>query len=106
MDPLRAPPARWRARRELAGEGRQSSISNRGGLGVSYDAPRPGAAEYAGAVLPILRASGLAIVLNQAGTSWRLPVSADASRGRQRRGKREAGSGKQAFRVMDAGMTE
>jgi diaminopimelate decarboxylase len=51
--------------RTLAGEGtRIEHLDIGGGLGVSYDgSPVPGAREYAGAVLPILRESGLAIVL-------------------------------------------
>jgi len=73
-----------------------------GGLGVSYDGrPVPGAAEYAAAVLPILRESGLTIVL-EPGRHIIAPAGALLTR---------VIDVKQAeadrfFVVMDAGMTE
>ena len=68
-----------------------------GGLGVSYDGtPVPGPTEYANAVLPILKESGLAIVLEpgrhiMAPAGVLLTTVVDV---------------KNAFVVMDAGMTE
>lgn len=110
MDPLAsAARALVALARELAGEGTTiEHLDIGGGLGVSYDgSPVPGAAEYAGAVLPILRESGLAIVL-EPGRHIMAPAGVlltrvvdvkDAGRGTP-----EAGS--RLFVVMDAGMTE
>jgi diaminopimelate decarboxylase len=73
-----------------------------GGLGVSYDgSPVPGAADYANAVLPILRESGLAIVL-EPGRQIIAPAGALLTRVVD---VKDAGAGK-LFVVMDAGMTE
>src|SRR5215471_5044667 len=66
MDPLRrAAAALVDLARQLATDGTSiEHLDIGGGLGVSYDGtPVPGAREYADAVLPILRESGLAIVL-------------------------------------------
>jgi diaminopimelate decarboxylase len=81
-----------------------------GGLGVSYDgSPVPGAADYAAAVLPVLRDSGLAIVL-EPGRQIMAPAGVlltrvvdvkPASAGAQSPDGRE-----RLFVVMDAGMTE
>ena len=68
-----------------------------GGLGVSYDgSPVPSAADYANAVLPVLRESGLAIVL-EPGRHIMAPAGALLTRVVDVKG---------AFVVMDAGMTE
>ena len=68
-----------------------------GGLGVSYDGtPVPGAAEYAAAVLPILKESGLAIVL-EPGRHIMAPAGALLT---------AVVDVKDGFVVMDAGMTE
>ena len=68
-----------------------------GGLGVSYDgSPVPGAADYAKAVLPILRESGLAVVL-EPGRHIIAPAGALLTR---------VVDVKEGFVVMDAGMTE
>ena len=68
-----------------------------GGLGVSYDgAAVPSAADYAKAVLPILRESGLAIVL-EPGRHIVAPAGALLTR---------VVDVKEGFVVMDAGMTE
>ena len=73
-----------------------------GGLGVSYDGSRvPTAREYAAAVLPIVRESGLAIVL-EPGRQIVAPAGALLMRVVD---VKEAGGGK-LFAVMDAGMTE
>ncbi|HET7698120.1 MAG TPA: diaminopimelate decarboxylase [Vicinamibacterales bacterium] len=75
-----------------------------GGLGVSYDgSPVPGAADYARAVLPIVRASGLAIVL-EPGRHIVAPAGALVTRVVD---VKERGSASDSlFVVMDAGMTE
>lgn len=85
-----------------------------GGLGVSYDGrPVPDAADYAAALLPILRESGLSIVLEPgryvvapAGVLLTRVVDVKRSDG----GVRGADGGVQGaewfFVVMDAGMTE
>jgi diaminopimelate decarboxylase len=73
-----------------------------GGLGVSYDGtPVPGAAEYAAALLPILRESGLSIVL-EPGRHIIAPAGALLTRVVD---VKEADAGRW-FVVMDAGMTE
>ena len=88
-----------------------------GGLGVSYDgAPVPGPAEYAAAVLPIVRESGLAVVL-EPGRHIVAPAGALVTRvvdvkdrgprsegGAPSDGRDPASAG--LFVVMDAGMTE
>lgn len=129
LDPLaRAARALVALARELASAGtRIEHLDLGGGLGVSYDGSRvPTAREYAAAVLPIVRESGLAIVL-EPGRQIVAPAGAlltrvvdvkpasartppDAGSGevspKPLRGEGgEAGGGK-LFVVMDAGMTE
>jgi diaminopimelate decarboxylase len=89
--------------RELAAGGtRIEHLDIGGGLGVSYDGTAvPGAADYARAVLPILRESGLAIVL-EPGRHIVAPAGALLTRVVD---VKEAGAGK-LFVVVDAGMTE
>jgi diaminopimelate decarboxylase len=81
-----------------------------GGLGVSYDgSPVPGAREYADAVLPILRESGLAVVL-EPGRHIIAPAGALLTRvvDVKRAGamSEDRGPGHRFFVVIDAGMTE
>ena len=86
-----------------------------GGLGVSYNgSPVPGPREYAEAVLPVLRESGLAIVL-EPGRHIMAPAGAlltrviDVKRAGAEGGGRRAEGGEDAeryFVVVDAGMTE
>jgi diaminopimelate decarboxylase len=79
-----------------------------GGLGVSYDGePVPGPADYANAVLPILRESGLAIVL-EPGRHIIAPAGALLTRvvDVKDAGVRPTTLEPRAFVVMDAGMTE
>jgi diaminopimelate decarboxylase len=74
-----------------------------GGLGVSYDgSPVPEAADYARAVLPVLRESGLAIVL-EPGRQIIAPAGVLLTRVVDV--KEQPGSDR-LFVVMDAGMTE
>lgn len=73
-----------------------------GGLGISYDGSRvPSAAEYAAAILPVVRPSGLAIALEPGrflvGTAGALLASVVDLK---------AGPGGRHFAVLDAGMTE
>lgn len=116
MDPLaRAARALVALARELAGEGTTiEHLDIGGGLGVSYDgSPVPGIADYAAAVLPVLRESGLAIVLEPgrhivapAGVLLTRVIDVkEAGSGHQEAdsGQREA---EKLFVVMDAGMTE
>jgi diaminopimelate decarboxylase len=88
---------------ELAAQGmRIEHLDLGGGLGVSYDGSRvPSAQEYADAVLPIVGASGLAIVL-EPGRQIVAPAGALLTRVVD---VKEAGEGR-LFVVMDAGMTE
>jgi diaminopimelate decarboxylase len=90
--------------RELAGEGtRIEHLDLGGGLGVSYDGSRvPTAREYADAVLPIVRESGLAIVLEP---GRQIVAPAGALLTRIVDVKEQPGNGR-LFAVMDAGMTE
>ncbi|HEX9369177.1 MAG TPA: diaminopimelate decarboxylase, partial [Vicinamibacterales bacterium] len=121
LDPLtRAARALVALARELAGAGtRIEHLDLGGGLGVSYDGSRvPTAREYADAVLPIVRESGLAIVL-EPGRQIVAPAGALLTRvvdvkeaGGRLAGRRlgEGGGaevgGERLFVVMDAGMTE
>ncbi|HYT68419.1 MAG TPA: diaminopimelate decarboxylase [Vicinamibacterales bacterium] len=74
-----------------------------GGLGVSYDgSPVPEAADYANAVLPVLRESGLAIVLEP---GRQIIAPAGLLLMRVVDVKEQPGSDR-LFVVMDAGMTE
>jgi diaminopimelate decarboxylase len=70
------PRGAWSLARELAATGtRIEHLDLGGGLGVSYDGSRvPTAQEYADAVLPIVRESGLAIVLEPGARSSRPPA--------------------------------
>ena len=88
---------------ELAAAGtRIEHLDLGGGLGVSYDGSRvPTAHEYASAVLPIVRRSGLAIVL-EPGRQIVAPAGALLTRVVD---VKDAGAGR-LFVVMDAGMTE
>ena len=130
MDPLaRAARALVDLARQLALDGTAiEHLDIGGGLGVSYDGtPVPGAREYADAVLPILRESGLAIVLEPgrhviapAGALLTRVVDVKAAGGdggrrtedggrRTEDGARRAEDGEGAerlFVVVDAGMTE
>jgi diaminopimelate decarboxylase len=83
-----------------------------GGLGVSYNGtPVPGPREYAEAVLPVLRESGLAIVL-EPGRHIMAPAGAlltrvvDVKRAGAEDGGRRTEDGERYFVVVDAGMTE
>jgi diaminopimelate decarboxylase len=98
--------------RELRSDGTSiEHLDIGGGLGVSYDgAPVPAAADYAAAVLPILRESGLTIVL-EPGRHVIAPAGALLSRVVD---VKSAGSladdrgpmSDRFFVVLDAGMTE
>jgi len=104
LEPLtRAARALVALARELAAAGtRIEHLDLGGGLGVSYDGSRvPTAQEYAAAVLPIVRESGLAIVL-EPGRQIVAPAGVLLTRVVD---VKEAGGGK-LFVVMDAGMTE
>ena len=104
LEPLtRAARALVALARELAADGtRIEHLDLGGGLGVSYDGSRvPTAKEYADAVLPIVRESGLAIVL-EPGRQIIAPAGALLTRVVD---VKEAGGGR-VFVVMDAGMTE
>jgi diaminopimelate decarboxylase len=73
-----------------------------GGLGISYDGSRvPGAAEYAAAILPIVRPSGLAVALEPGrflvGAAGALLASVVDLK---------TSPGGRHFAVLDAGMTE
>lgn len=113
LDPLtRSARALVGLARELAADGtRIEHLDLGGGLGVSYDGSRvPTAREYADAVLPIVRESGLAIVL-EPGRQIVAPAGALLTRVvdvKEAGGRRlEAGkAGERLFVVMDAGMTE
>lgn len=73
-----------------------------GGLGVSYDGSKvPTAEDYAAAVLPILRESGLAIVL-EPGRNIVAPAGALVTRVVDVKDH----PGSKAFVIVDAGMTE
>ena len=73
-----------------------------GGLGVSYDGSKvPTAGEYAAALLPVVRESGLAIIL-EPGRNIVAPAGALLSRVVD---VKERPDGK-AFVILDAGMTE
>jgi diaminopimelate decarboxylase len=89
--------------RELAAAGtRIEHLDLGGGLGVSYDgSPVPTAREYADAVLPVVRASGLAIVL-EPGRQIVAPAGALLTRVVDVKNAGDA----RMFVVMDAGMTE
>jgi len=90
--------------RELAIDGTTiEHLDIGGGLGVSYDgSPVPEAADYARAVLPVLRESGIAIVL-EPGRQIIAPAGVLLTRVVDV--KPQPGDGR-LFVVMDAGMTE
>jgi diaminopimelate decarboxylase len=99
MEPLmRAAAALVRLARELALDGTSiEHLDIGGGLGVSYDgSPVPSAKDYAAAVLPVVRESGLEIVL-EPGRHIMAPAGALLTRVVDVKGP---------FVVMDAGMTE
>ena len=104
MEPLaRAARALVDLARQLAIDGTSiEHLDIGGGLGVSYDgSPVPGAADYAAAVLPVLRESGLEIVL-EPGRHIMAPAGALLTRVVD---VKSAGPDR-LFVVMDAGMTE
>jgi diaminopimelate decarboxylase len=111
LDPLaRAARALVGLSRELAGEGTPiEHLDLGGGLGVSYDGSRvPTAREYADAVLPIVRESGLAIVL-EPGRQIVAPAGALLTRVvdvKEAGGRRSEAGPERLFVIMDAGMTE
>jgi diaminopimelate decarboxylase len=104
LDPLRRAAA---ALVTLAGELRDDGVTIDhldlgGGLGVSYDGcPVPGADDYASALLPIVKDSGLAIVL-EPGRHIVAPAGALLTRVVD---VKDRADGK-AFLIVDAGMTE
>jgi len=94
--------------RELAADGTPiEHLDIGGGLGVSYDgSPVPGARDYANAVLPILRESGLSIVL-EPGRHIIAPAGALLTRVVDvKPGGGADAAPDRLFVVMDAGMTE
>lgn len=104
LDPLRrAAELLARLGRELRGHGtRIEHLDVGGGLGVSYDgAPVPGAREYADAILPAVRDTGFALVL-EPGRHIVAPAGVLLTRVID---IKEQGGGRQ-FVIMDAGMTE
>jgi diaminopimelate decarboxylase len=105
MEPLtHAAAALVKLARELALDGTTiEHLDIGGGLGVSYDgSPVPEAADYARAVLPVLRESGVSIVL-EPGRHIIAPAGALLTRVVDV--KTQPGS-ERLFVVMDAGMTE
>jgi diaminopimelate decarboxylase len=104
LEPLqRAAAAVVKLARELRDDGIQiDHLDLGGGLGISYDgSPIPSAAEYAAAILPIVRSSGLMIVL-EPGRAIVGPSGALLARVIDIKG----GPGGRQFAVLDAGMTE
>jgi len=99
--------------RTLAAAGtRVEHLDIGGGLGVSYDGSKvPDARDYADAVLPVLRESGLAIVL-EPGRHIMAPAGAlvtrvvDVKEAGHRPSNIEHRASDRLFVVMDAGMTE
>ena len=104
LDPLRrAAHAIMTLARELRDDGIDvDHLDLGGGLGIAYqDQPVPTAREYADALLPIVRDSGLAVIL-EPGRAIMGPAGALVSRVIDV--KRQAGG--KLFVVLDAGMTE
>lgn len=104
LEPLqRAATALVKLARELRDEGIHiDHLDLGGGLGISYDGSQiPTAAEYAAAMLPIVRSSGLSIVL-EPGRAIVGPSGALLARVIDIKG----GPGGRQFAVLDAGMTE
>ena len=104
--PLRARPrarwSRWRASCAPTALASSTSISAAGSACRTTARACPTAQEYAAAVLPIVRESGLAIVL-EPGRQIVAPAGALAHARRRRQRRRRDGK---LFVVMDAGMTE
>ena len=108
MEPLtRAATALVDLARQLATDGITiEHLDIGGGLGVSYDgAPVPGAQAYADAVLPVLRDSGLSIVL-EPGRHIIAPAGALLTTVVDVKPAGEQDGRERLFVVMDAGMTE
>jgi diaminopimelate decarboxylase len=104
LDPLRrAAQAIVTLARELRDDGITiDHLDLGGGLGVSYDgAPVPSAEDYAAALLPVVRDSGLAIVL-EPGRNIVAPAGALLSRVVDVKDRADG----TAFVILDAGMTE
>jgi diaminopimelate decarboxylase len=104
LEPLqRATAAIVRLARELGNDGTHiGHLDLGGGLGVSYDGtPVPQASDYAAALLPIVRESGLPIIL-EPGRHVVAPSGALLTRVVDVK----AQPGGKLFMVMDAGMTE
>ena len=104
LDPLaRAARALVTLARELQDDGvRVEHLDLGGGLGVSYDgSPVPTARDYAEALLPEIRASGLTLIL-EPGRNIMAPAGALLSRVVDVKGQ----PGEKLFAVLDAGMTE
>jgi diaminopimelate decarboxylase len=104
LDPLRrAAAAVVTLARELRGDGvRIDHLDLGGGLGVSYDGSAvPGVQEYAAALLPIVKESGLSIIL-EPGRHIVATAGALLSRVVDVKARPDG----KAFVVLDAGMTE
>jgi len=104
LDPLRrAALAIVALARELRGDGvRIDHVDLGGGLGVSYDgSPVPSAEEYAAALLPAVKNSGLALIL-EPGRNVVAPAGALLSRVVDVKDQ----PGGKTFVILDAGMTE
>lgn len=104
VEPLRRAAERVVAlARELRDDGfRIEHVDIGGGLGISYDgSPVPGAAEYAAAILPILRDTGLTVIVEPG----RAIVGAAGTLLARVVDLKTYGGGP-TFAVLDAGMTE
>ncbi|HEX7086545.1 MAG TPA: diaminopimelate decarboxylase [Vicinamibacterales bacterium] len=104
VEPLRRAAERVVAlARELRDDGfRIEHVDLGGGLGISYDgSPVPGAAEYAAAILPVLRDTGLTVIVEPG----RAIVGAAGALLARVVDLKTYGGGP-AFAVLDAGMTE
>lgn len=104
VEPLRrAAAALVQLARELRGRGTQiEHLDVGGGLGVSYDGRRvPDAAEYASAILPAVRESGLSVILEPG-----RQIVAPAGVLLMRVVDVKPQSAGKLFVIMDAGMTE
>jgi diaminopimelate decarboxylase len=104
LDPLRrAAAAVVTLARELRDDGvKIDHLDLGGGLGVSYDGSRvPSAQEYAAAVLPVVKDSGLAIIL-EPGRHIVAPAGALLSRVVDVKDRPDS----RVFVILDAGMTE
>jgi diaminopimelate decarboxylase len=104
LDPLRrAAAAVVTLARELCDDGiRIDHLDLGGGLGVSYDGSKvPSAEDYAAALLPVVKDSGLSILL-EPGRSIVAPAGALLSRVVDVKSRPDG----RAFVILDAGMTE